>query len=934
MPTSYYQYWGKADEPLKAAYCSGLDKQQICKDHSEKIAYRLGIAKKLVDPKYLDDWAEKEDKKTGKTKWTHKQPNYAAYHLLPYHCLDVAAVANCWWQASPSLRQQFTQTMQLENEQQTKAWVLFFVALHDYGKFDVRFQSKAPNAHQQVQPDFNKDLIDLNSFTIKEYAHGDAGFSLFYQDFQSVFAWSKYDTDLWDQWQPYLAAVMGHHGSLPDSIKREYFLNPSVDSSSTLKFKQQTDFINAEKQARLAWVSALEILFLIPAQLSLHSPPPNFQPLMTGFCSVCDWLGSKAENNYFTYQTKAEELEPYFNKRLIIADKLIRESGLIGEVKHYSSVQALLDTDYLPRQLQTVVDDLPPVKGLTIIEAPTGSGKTEAALAYAWRLLDAQLADSIVFALPTQATSNAMFERLIRMATVLFGKADVVLAHGKAQFNDKFWQLKQASERHSAQGEQEANIQCAAWLASSRKRVFLGQIGVCTVDQVLVSVLPMRHNFVRGFGLGKSVLIVDEVHAYDRYMIGLLDEVISQQKQSGGSVILLSATLPALQKQVLLNAWGTTQTPTEQESYPLITHSDTHNKITPFVLEEQQQPKTTTISIEVLAKPDLLPDDELKQKMLQAAKGGAQVVFICNLVDVAQALAEQLQQSAYGVEIELFHARYRFCDRQTKEKKVLDFFGKDGKREQGRILIATQVVEQSLDLDFDWMLTQLCPVDLLFQRLGRLHRHERKRPKGFEQPRCTVLIPDNDDYGLHKVIYGNSRVLWRTAQLLKNSGGKIEFPKAYRDWIEQVYQEDPWQDESSEITQSYETFLKNSDAAYYCAKNIVKATTSALSDTDGNVSFLTRDGEMNLNVLPVMETTQGQQLLDGTLLINIENWFKDEAINQNIVGVPRSWRDFLPKEKDGLICLVMQQENDYWYAESNGKKKIYSKKLGLRIEND
>lgn len=861
------------------------------------------------------------------------------YHLLPYHCLDVAAVARCWWEASQSLRQQFTKVMQAD-EEQAKAWVLFFVALHDYGKFDVRFQRKAPKTHQQVQPDFDKDLIDIGGFTIKKYAHGEAGFSLFYRDFQADFGWNEYEVDLWEQWQPYLAAVMGHHGALPS--KPDYpILVKDIDADSSI--------INFDLSARRQWVLALENLFLAPAQLSLQSPLPNFQQLITGFCSVCDWLGSKAEDNYFTYQSTTitessddiEDLKIYFEKRLVIANKLIQESGLLGEVKKYSSVQALLDKKNSPRQLQTLVDSLPLKTGLTLIEAPTGSGKTEAALAYAWRLLDKQLAGSIVFALPTQATSNAMFDRLIQMASVLFGdNPNAVLAHGKANFNDTFWQLKQTANRITVQSEdkeKEANIQCSQWLGSSRKRVFLGQIGVCTVDQVLVSVLPVKHNFVRGFGLGKSVLIVDEVHAYDLYMMGLLHEVIAQQKQSGGSVILLSATLPSCQKQVLLKAWDYLESLNEQAQYPLITHCDSENQMTAFVLAKNQMPHSYSVAVETVAIPELLPDDSIKEAMLKAAKQGAQVVFICNLVDVAQKLADDLRQlvkdlpETERVAIALFHARYRFCDRQDKEKNVLDWFGKEGHRETGRILIATQVVEQSLDLDFDWMLTQLCPVDLLFQRLGRLHRHKRdNRPEGFEDPRCTVLIPDNEDYGLHKVIYGNSRVLWRTAQLLQDSGGSIEFPKTYRDWIDKVYERDDWENEPEKVSLDYDEFQIIENGKFKQAKQLTYQEISEFADTDVNVSSLTRDGEMSLNVLPVMETKQERQLLDGQVLEKIDKWFKDEEINKNIVSVPQSWRKFFPESKDGLVYLVMQKtEEESWQAEFDKWTVFYSKQLGL-----
>ena len=212
---------------------------------------------------------------------------------------------------------------------------------------------------------------------------------------------------------------------------------------------------------------------------------------------------------------------------------------------------------YKPRNIQLLIDDLAVQQSLIIIEADTGSGKTEAALAYASRLLAQGLADSITFALPTQATANAMLERLEKVANKIFnGGQNVILAHGKRDFNDRFKKLIEQSKRTvNVQGEDEGGAQCSEWLSSSRKRAFLGQIAVTTVDQVMLSAIKsLQHYFVRSFGVGKSVLVIDEIHAYDAYMYGILEAVIKQQRQAGGSVILLSATLPASQKQSLCKA--------------------------------------------------------------------------------------------------------------------------------------------------------------------------------------------------------------------------------------------------------------------------------------------------------------------------------------------------------------------------------------------
>jgi len=613
----------------------------------------------------------------------------------------------------------------------------------------------------------------------------------------------------------------------------------------------------------------------------------------------------------------------------------LKKSGLLSTKQPYQGIQVLLpkEENILPRQLQTLVDKLPVERGLTIIEAPTGSGKTETALAYAWRLLDKGLADSIIFALPTQATSNAMLKRLKTCAPLIFSnQPNLVLAHGKSAFNQDFWQLKNSYQQKTEQGKEEAQVQCAEWLSASRKRVFLGQIGVCTIDQVLISVLPVRHKFVRSFGVGKSVLIVDEVHAYDSYMYGLLGEVLKQQQIAGGSVVLLSATLPLHQRKALSRTWGGDLSCQEKPPYPQVTHVGMSGEVEPFELPETEQPEERVVAVDVNTTSQLLPDDALIEQMIHAAKCGAQVVFICNLVDVAQNLARRLRDQSKVV-VNLFHARFRFCDRQAIEEQVLEKYGKDGRREQGSILIATQVVEQSLDLDFDWMISQLCPVDLLFQRLGRLHRHQRSRPAGFENPKCTVLIPDDEDYGYHGLIYGNTRVLWRTAQLLLKSEGAIHFPVVYRDWIERVYKEENWGDEPSDVIASYEEFIKESEGSRYTAQLLMRSDVEEFADTDSNVLALTRDGEMSLNVLPVLDSIDGLKLLDdGELIKSLEEWWRDEALNLNMVAVPKSWRKFLPDGKDGLVALPMSVDGDSFIAYLGGVSISYSKMYGLEKE--
>lgn len=858
--------------------------------------------------KYFQYWGKADPNYPGELKW----------HPVVYHCLDVAAVAAAWWDERPVIQRIFLASFDWPEQEANRlqAWVLFFVALHDLGKFDIRFQQKSLEALRLAWPELN--LGDVDESLARNFDHGLAGY-----------AWAMRELDGWaedgsashrDDWRPWLAAVAGHHGDLPSGN----------DSGGEYA---EHHVMEHDRLARHAFVSELAGLFLAPVNSSLQdSPPacsPSAQAWLAGFCSVCDWIGSNTEA--FSYRESGKVPADYFEARVIEvkSQSWLHRFGLLAEAGAYGGVNTLLSQGKgeSPRGVQVLVDDLPAEPGLTLIEAPTGSGKTEAALAYAWRLLEAGVADSIVFALPTQATANAMFTRAVEFALKAFGVANVVVAHGKRDFNEAFQRLVGNGQGRSAQGKIEASVQCAEWLASSRKRVFLGQIGVCTVDQVLLSVLPVRHKFVRGFGLNKSVLIVDEVHAYDAYMHGLLGEVLRRQKATGGSAILLSATLHAGARAKLLEAWESSGA--DDAPYPALWHA-TQGVAACLTVPDNQRPARREVAIECLKLPGAFPDEVLLGRIVSAAESGALVAVVMNLVDDAQRLARLLRDRT-ALPVDVFHARYRFMDRQRKEQAALDHYGRNAPRESGHILVATQVVEQSLDLDFDWMLTQICPVDLLFQRLGRLHRHQRDtRPAGFELPCSTVLSVEGVDYGLHKLIYGNTRVLWRTEQLL-GGGGRIVFPEAYRNWIEQVYQRDDWTDEPEAIALEHDVFRAMQHQRQAEALRLTTMSVSQFRDEDSVATTLTRDGEMSLTVLPIRPDGC---LLDGQAMDGQDERVLAETLNLNAVPVPASWGKRLAAcgcDDDGRILLEMTADTVGGWV-SMGEKFRYSEDFGLEAE--
>ena len=286
------------------------------------------------------------------------------------------------------------------------------------------------------------------------------------------------------------------------------------------------------------------------------------------------------------------------------------------------------------------------------------------------------------------------------------------------------------------------------------------------------------------------------------------------------------------------------------------------------------------------------------------------------------------------------HSRFAFEDRQEKEKEVIRLFGPEGDRSKGHILISTQVFECSLDADMDWMISQLCPVDLLFQRWGRLHRHEQSRPEGFEQPLSTVLVPQKESYELHGLIYGDSRILWRTQQLLQRSKGCVEFPAVYRDWIEPVYQEEGWGNEPDWVEESHQEFCNEQLNQRNVAKQLINMTLCDLQDTDNNVLALTRDGDMNLNVTPVITDQSGKsRLLDGSPIESLDDSNRFEKLNLNSVGIPRTWNYYsrsgqcknqLPEmDSNGVIWLNMQMSECGYQCEYGDFQYCYDHETGF-----
>ena len=413
------------------------------------------------------------------------------------------------------------------------------------------------------------------------------------------------------------------------------------------------------------------------------------------------------------------------------------------------------------------------VPGLVILEAPMGEGKTEAGLFLAAHLMKAFAKTGFYIAMPTSATSNSMYER-VHSLLADHQIHSVKLIHALA------WLIEDQVEYT---GETDDANDAAAWLMPLR-RGMLSQYAVGTIDQVMMSVMRIRYGVLRLIGASSKVLVFDEVHAYDAYMLAIIERLLVWCSALSIPVILLSATLPVDRRNRLLSAYSPSATVTKEQAYPLITSlsSDGHVVELPVTGTYMRQ----TVSVKLI--PLLGEWEQVAQRALMSVSDGGCLCVLVNTVREAQHLYKFLDSHPHnGIDLYLFHARYPAKRRQEIEKKCLDVFGKHGTRPHAAILVATQVVEQSLDLDFDIMISAMAPIDLLIQRLGRVHRHSgRLRPKSVEEPQFIILSsPGSIEKTPTAAVY-STWILEKTREALSERM-ILQLPADIRPLVEFVY---------------------------------------------------------------------------------------------------------------------------------------------------
>lgn len=622
------------------------------------------------------------------------------------------------------------------------ARLAFFAALHDIGKVNLGFQHRATSTTAEpighVAP-----LIDmLESSDELKYAMIDA------LDIEPIVGWFQGEPE--EAIIDFLLTTWAHHGKpvLPRPGFRPYLWRPT----------EAQDPIEAMRDLRRLARSWFPRAF---DEAPAFAQSPQFLHAFNGALTLADWLGSDEQR--FSWREDESNRIDFARAQARLAmrrmglDPAEARASLGPAAPGFSAI-----TPFSPYPIQTACTQLPiHARGsLTVLESDTGSGKTEAAIARFLQLFHAGAVDGMYFALPTRSAATQLYQRVVEAIARAFPAPEsrppaVLAVPGYLQVDGQ--EATARLPHFRVLWPDDGRNQWRGWAAEHPKRYLAGAVAVGTIDQALLSALRTNHAQLRATSLLRHFLVIDEVHASDTYMTRLLESVLDHHLAAGGHAFLMSATLGSHARARFVGTRRAVAPDFEHARhapYPLLTHVDARRE-SPAEVHAASSDYSKTIAIQ----SDLIAQDavEVARRAWQAAERGARVLVIRNTVaDCVQtqralealAIAAGKPERLFGVDgtPAPHHSRFAATDRRALDHAIEAAFGK-ASTGGAVVAVATQTVEQSLDIDADFLLTDLAPVDVLLQRIGRLHRHpERPRPAGFEDARALVLLPEEPDF--------------------------------------------------------------------------------------------------------------------------------------------------------------------------------------------
>lgn len=765
---------------------------------------------------------------------------------LVQHMFDAGSVAARLWDTwlAPGLQKRFSEHLHL-SMQDTRALVCWLAATHDMGKatpefsgqLDARRDENLAVYRQRIEQqdfEFPEDLVTPVSGLRCPHSK--------YSQSILIHLLTSNIEGIPREVAETLASISGaHHGTPAEYLASSADLSNVILERLSPKWHATWQELYDITLERFGASSALQ-------QLAQHGQaiPVSAQFCITGFVIMSDWIASNPD--FFpmgTFGSAEQEQRARIGWQALGLEQrwtaALDTNPDTPAADLYASRFGWSNPTLRPMQ-EVVVEAARSMQsgGMMCIEAPMGQGKTEAGLIAAEFLAQATGRTGVAFAAPTQATSNALFDRVIEW--VKYQTADVAqeqgeaieprsmfLGHSKNRFNKSYEALSEADifDESPTPGRENnrktlhpgTSLARHSWLSGTKKGL-LSSFVVCTIDQVLMTALQARHVMLRYLGLASKVVIIDEVHAYDAYMSKYLSTALYWLGQMNAPVILMSATLPSDIRNELMKSYAkglkigtkplkltTYSHPTLDLDYPVIHTLTAEDNGTPKKWKVEQPAEQTEIELKLI---DDSPESVLHVLEPLANDHGCAAI-ICNTVGRAQEMHAFLSEQFGEEHVILTHSRFTATHRAEQEELLVSKLGKkahyseadgeDSSRPHRLIVVGTQVIEQSLDLDFDVMITDFAPVDLVLQRMGRLHRHDSRssseRTPAYRKPVCYVRgvetfgsqdkrprFPDGS-----KAVYEPKILFSSYAQLLPHFDGEpIRIPADISPLVQKSYQ--------------------------------------------------------------------------------------------------------------------------------------------------
>lgn len=630
---------------------------------------------------------------------------------------------------------------------------------HDFGKISPRFQIKYRESREKTDKKSSVNHIKAAFNLMQQYKT-----SLWRPLLETMHFWETAEQK--SILKEYLIfVILSHHGIIPQKCE--------IKAADDLFCWKKSE--NSDPALALGELTELSRQWY-PEAFSGHSPLPDnpvFQHLFAGTLMLADWIAS--DRHLFPYCGERDSDDcrrPFPDEEDSLSCSRRLAARVLAKLRWTSPVTCPVLPDFKtqfgfsPNEIQDAVDrlSLNPQGGLYILEAETGSGKTEAALRLYTRLLKSGYVDGLYFANPLRFAATQIFERLVKFSHSTFGQEQIPVTLAVPGY------LRVNREEGLRVGRfevdwKEINDRAVGWYAEQPKRFLAAPIASGTIDQALLATMRVPHAQMRAAALQRSLLVIDEIHSSDAYMSRLICGLIELFRRVGGHVLLMSATLGSESAERYLKVWNACGQPGEKGTEPTHLALKEAVKVPYPLLTLSSQPSRSpglsgrSKSVSMECSPVQQDPRAVAQLAAQYAapfgKEGPCILVLRNSVRQARKTFRELKRLLPAEKIfsvnsipTLHHSRYSPADRQLLDGEVQRRFGKDAAPADGLrdccVLVATQTLEQSLDVDFDLIITDLCPADVLLQRIGRLFRHRRRRPQGFSQPHCVVLVPNDD----------------------------------------------------------------------------------------------------------------------------------------------------------------------------------------------